>query len=61
MAISARKDRRRNVKEAKYITHIRMNEKTKMRWNIVANRMEARTGFSLSNGMVMELILENFA
>jgi len=61
MAISARKDRRRNVKDAKYIAHLRMNEKTKIKWNILASRMEQRTGLSLSNGMVLELLLEPFA
>jgi len=61
MAINARTKRRRNVKDAKYITHLRMNETTKLRWNIVAERMEERMGFALSDAKVFELMLENYA
>jgi len=61
MTINARNNRRRNVKDAKYITHLRMNETTKLRWNIVAERMEERTGCSLSDAKVFELMLLNYA
>ncbi len=61
MAINARTKRRRNVTNAKYITHLRMNETTKLRWNIVAERMEDRMGFALSDAKVFELMLENYA
>jgi len=61
MTIKARITRRRNVKNAKYITHLRMNELTKQRWNIVAERMEEYTGLSLSDAKVFELMLENYA
>jgi hypothetical protein len=61
MAINARTKRRRNVKNAKYITHLRMNPTTKQRWNIVAERMEERMGFALSDAKVFELMLENYA
>jgi len=60
MVINARNNRRRNVKNAKYITHLRMNPVTKQRWNIVAERMEERTGLSLSDAKVFELMLENY-
>jgi hypothetical protein len=60
MAINARNNRRRNVKNANYITHLRMNETTKLRWNIVAERMEERTGLSLSDAKVFELMLQNY-
>jgi len=60
MAINARNNRRRNVKNANYITHLRMNETTKLRWNIVAERMEERMGFALSDAKVFELMLENY-
>jgi hypothetical protein len=61
MTINARNNRRLNVKNAKYITHLRMNPTTKQRWNIVAERMEERTGLSLSDAKVFELMLENYA
>jgi hypothetical protein len=61
MAINARTKRRRNVTNAKYITHLRMNPTTKQRWNIVAERMEERMGFALSDAKVFELVLENYA
>jgi len=61
MTINARNNRRRNVTNARYITHLRMNPTTKQRWNIVAERMEERTGFSLSDAKVFELMLENYA
>ena len=61
MTINARNNRRRNVKDAKYITHLRMNETTKLRWNIVAERMEERMGFALSDAKVFELMLLNYA
>jgi len=38
-----------------------MNPTTKQRWNIVAERMEERMGFALSDAKVFELMLENYA
>jgi hypothetical protein len=60
MTKNARNNRRMNVKNANYITHLRMNDRTKIRWNESIENMEKTTGLFLSDSKAFELILEKY-
>lgn len=50
--------KRINVKNACYTINIRMTDKTRRRFNAIADDHETRTGKTLSDGKVLEVILD---
>ena len=50
--------KRINVQNARYTINIRMNQQTRTRFNAIADDHESRTGSTLSDGKILEVILD---
>jgi hypothetical protein len=48
----------KNVKNAHYVTHVRMTENTRLRFQAVAHRLEEKEGSPMSDSLVFEKLLE---
>jgi len=48
---------RKNVTNAPYVTHIRMTENTRLRFQAVAHKLEEKEGSPMSDSLVFEKIL----
>jgi len=49
---------RKNVKNAPYVTHVRMTENTRLRFQAVAHRLEEKEGSPMSDSLVFERLME---